>query len=39
MPEHRERDQMVEDTWRMFLTEGQHTKEFRFRHFFALLPS
>ncbi len=39
MSEHRERDQMVEDTWRMFLTEGQHTKEFKFRHLFAMLPS
>ena len=39
MSKHKERDKMVEDTWRMFLTEGQTTKEFRYRHIFALLPS
>ena len=28
MSEHQDRDKMVEDTWRMFLTEGRNTKEF-----------
>ena len=39
MSENPKRDKMVEDTWRMFLTDGQHTKEFRYRHLFGLLPS
>ena len=39
MSEEQERDKMVEDTWRMFLTEGRNTKEFKYRHLFSLLPS
>ena len=34
-----EHERMVEDTWRTFLTRGHATKEFRYRHLFARLPS
>ena len=39
MPEKSEHEQMVEDTWRMFMTSGSETKEFRRRHLFGVLPS
>ena len=31
--------QLIEDTWRMFMTKGSETKEFRRRHLLGVLPS
>ena len=39
MTDKSEHEKMVENTWLLFLTEGKHTKEFRFRHLFSILPS
>ena len=38
MSEQLERDAMVEDVWRTYLTTGKIEKERRQRHFFRLLP-